>query len=34
MCEAANKVGRVSTFARIFVVNDPKILIADKRLKS
>lgn len=33
MCEATNKIGRVSTFARLFVVNDPKILKADKNLK-
>ncbi|XP_069686561.1 titin homolog isoform X2 [Periplaneta americana] len=33
MCEATNKVGRVSTFARLFVVNDPKILEADHKLK-
>lgn len=33
MCEASNKVGRVSTFARLLVVNDPKILEADNRLK-
>jgi hypothetical protein len=26
-------VGRVSTFARLFVVNDPKILEADHKLK-
>ena len=33
MCEATNRVGRVSTFARLFVVNDPKILEADHKLK-
>lgn len=33
MCEATNKVGRVSTFARLFVVSDPKILEADHKLK-
>ncbi|KAJ8954585.1 hypothetical protein NQ318_003116 [Aromia moschata] len=33
MCEATNKVGRVSTFARLFVVRDLKILTADKNLK-
>jgi myosin-light-chain kinase len=33
MCEATNKVGRVSTFARLLVINDPKILEADHKLK-
>lgn len=33
MCEATNHVGRVSTFARLFVVTDPKILEADHKLK-
>ena len=33
MCEATNRVGRVSTFARLFVVSDPKILEADHKLK-
>lgn len=33
MCEAVNKIGRVSTFARLYVVWDPKILLADKNLK-
>lgn len=33
MCEAVNTVGRVSTFARLFVVRDAKILTADKNLK-
>jgi len=33
MCEATNRVGRVSTFARLFVVNDPKIMEADHKLK-
>lgn len=33
MCEATNKAGRVSTFARVFIVSDPKILSADKNLK-
>jgi hypothetical protein len=33
MCEATNRMGRVSTFARLFVVNDPKILEADHKLK-
>lgn len=34
MCEAVNKIGRVSTFARLYVVRDPKILLADKNLKT
>nr|XP_046469209.1 titin homolog isoform X3 [Neodiprion pinetum] len=34
VCEATNKVGRVSTFARVLVVADPKILEADAKLKS
>lgn len=33
MCEASNKVGRVSTFSRLLIVSDPKILEADHRLK-
>jgi hypothetical protein len=33
ICEATNKAGRVSTFARVFTVSDPKILTADKNLK-
>lgn len=33
ICEATNKIGRVSTFARLFVVDDPKLLKADKNLK-
>ncbi|XP_025602051.2 titin homolog isoform X2 [Athalia rosae] len=34
VCEATNKVGRVSTFARVLVVGDQKILDADAKLKS
>lgn len=34
MCEASNKIGRVSTFARLYVVRDPKILLADQNLKT
>lgn len=34
MCEATNKIGRVSTFARLFVVVDPKILEASKHLSA
>lgn len=32
-CEATNKEGRVSTFVRLLVVDDPKICEADLRLK-
>lgn len=32
-CEAVNRSGRVSTFARLLVVDDPKILEADTNLK-
>lgn len=33
MCEAVNRKGRVSTFARLMVVSDPKIWEADNHLK-
>ncbi|XP_059475294.1 titin homolog [Neocloeon triangulifer] len=33
MCEASNKAGRVSTFARLLVVTDIKILEADLKLR-
>ncbi|KAF4519135.1 hypothetical protein B566_EDAN007408 [Ephemera danica] len=33
MCEASNKAGRVSTFARFLVVSDPKIMEADQKLR-
>lgn len=33
MCEAINKMGRVSTFVTVVAVNDPKILEADANLK-
>lgn len=33
MCEASNKAGRVSTFARLLVVADIKILEADLKLR-
>lgn len=33
MCEAVNPVGRVSTFARLMVVTDPKIWAADNNLR-
>lgn len=32
-CEASNKEGRVSTFARVQTVSDPKIFEADNKLK-
>ncbi|XP_033210455.1 titin homolog isoform X2 [Belonocnema kinseyi] len=34
ICEASSKAGKVSTFARVFVVTDPKILKADEQLRS
>ncbi|KAF5279087.1 hypothetical protein FQA39_LY05765 [Lamprigera yunnana] len=33
MCEAINKIGRASTFTRLYVIDDPKILKADVDLK-
>lgn len=33
MCEVTNKSGKVSTFARVLAVDDPKILKADEKLK-
>lgn len=33
MCEATNKAGRASTFCRLSVVSDPKVLEADENLK-
>ena len=33
ICEITNKAGKVSSYGRILVVNDPKILNADTRLK-
>ncbi|OXU28408.1 hypothetical protein TSAR_000837, partial [Trichomalopsis sarcophagae] len=33
ICEVSNKAGKVSSYGRISVVNDPKILNADTRLK-
>ena len=33
-CEATNKEGRVSTFVRLFVVDDPRICDIDSHLKS
>lgn len=34
VCEAGNSVGKVSSFARVLVVDDPKIIEADEKLKS
>ncbi|XP_043525679.1 titin homolog isoform X2 [Frieseomelitta varia] len=34
VCEAGNSVGKVSSFARVLVVNDPKIIEADEKLRS
>ncbi|XP_043500905.1 titin homolog [Polistes fuscatus] len=34
VCEASNKIGKVSSFARVLVVTDPKIIEADKKLRS
>lgn len=33
-CEATNKEGRVSTFVRLFIVEDPRICDVDSQLKS
>lgn len=34
VCEAGNQIGKVSSFARVLVVSDPKIIEADEKLKS
>ncbi|XP_026670517.1 myosin light chain kinase, smooth muscle-like [Ceratina calcarata] len=34
VCEAGNSIGKVSSFARVLVVDDPKIIEADEKLKS
>ncbi|KAI4493465.1 hypothetical protein M0804_001641 [Polistes exclamans] len=34
VCEASNKIGKVSSFARVLVVTDPKIIEADEKLRS
>ncbi|XP_026825970.1 uncharacterized protein LOC105284959 isoform X2 [Ooceraea biroi] len=34
VCEANNKIGRVSSFARVLVVTDPKIIEADAKLRN
>ncbi|XP_071646927.1 uncharacterized protein [Temnothorax longispinosus] len=34
ICEANNRIGKVSSFARILVVTDPKIIEADAKLKT
>lgn len=33
VCEANNKIGRVSSFARVLVVTDPRIIEADAKLR-
>lgn len=33
VCEASNKSGRTSTYARLLVVSDPRLLQADRKLK-
>lgn len=34
VCEASNKIGKMSSFARVFVVTDPKIIEADEKLRT
>ncbi|XP_011864762.1 PREDICTED: myosin light chain kinase, smooth muscle-like isoform X3 [Vollenhovia emeryi] len=34
VCEASNRIGKVSSFARILVVTDPRIIEADAKLKT
>ncbi|KAM0731548.1 Myosin light chain kinase, smooth muscle [Formica fusca] len=34
VCEANNKIGKVSSFARVLVVNDPRIIEADIKLRT
>ncbi|EFN64027.1 Myosin light chain kinase, smooth muscle [Camponotus floridanus] len=34
VCEASNKIGKVSSFARVLVVNDPRIIEADTKLRT
>ncbi|KAL0100118.1 hypothetical protein PUN28_019519 [Cardiocondyla obscurior] len=34
VCEATNRIGKVSSFARILVVTDPRIIEADAKLKT
>jgi len=34
VCEANNRIGKVSSFARILVVTDPRIIEADTKLKT
>lgn len=34
VCEANNRIGKVSSFARILIVTDPKIIEADAKLKT
>ncbi|XP_067210466.1 uncharacterized protein [Linepithema humile] len=34
VCEASNKIGKMSSFARVFVVTNPKIIEADAKLRT
>lgn len=34
ICEATNSVGKATTFSRLLVVTDPKVLSADQNLKT
>lgn len=34
VCEASNRIGKVSSFARVLVVDDPKIIEADEKLRT
>ncbi|KAG7188123.1 hypothetical protein KM043_015968 [Ampulex compressa] len=34
VCEASNRIGKVSSFARVLVVTDPKIIHADAKLQA
>lgn len=34
VCEASNRIGKVSSFARVLVVTDPKIIEADAKLRT
>lgn len=34
VCEASNRIGKVSSFARVLVVTDPRIIEADAKLRT
>lgn len=34
VCEASNKIGKVSSYARVLVVNDARIIEADAKLRT